>query len=81
MIAGVTKKHPNWPRFYQIKGGIAAYNFGVKNVQTIKGIDKGTSHENYSYDVLNRKMYLEDKVFQNIVIHSPVCHNATYYRV
>ena len=59
VIAGVTRKFPRWSRYYQIRGGIAAYNFGVKNVRTIRGIDIGTPGNNYSCDVLNRKVPLE----------------------
>ena len=59
----MTKKHPGWPRDKQIQGGVAAYNFGVKNVQTIGGIDKGTTGGNYSSDVLKRQQYLKDHGF------------------
>ena len=29
-------------RNFIMKGAVAAYNFGVKNVQTLSGMDKGT---------------------------------------
>jgi len=53
-IDGVKKKHPDWSEKDQLQGGIAAYNFGVKNVQTVSGIDKGTTGGNYSQDILKR---------------------------
>jgi len=50
----VASKHPSWPKGKQIQGGIAAYNMGVKNVQTQESIDRGSTGNNYSADVLER---------------------------
>ena len=59
-IRGVARKHPDWDKSLQIKGGIAAYNFGVSNVQTKENIDVGTTGDDYSSDVLARAKYLRD---------------------
>ena len=37
---------------------MAAYNFGVKNVQTWGGLDGGTTHDDYSGDVIARAQWL-----------------------
>lgn len=50
----VIAKHPDWKPHQQLKGSIAAYNYGVKNAQTVKGIDVGTTNGDYSSDVLAR---------------------------
>ncbi|RUS83812.1 hypothetical protein EGW08_008424, partial [Elysia chlorotica] len=38
--------------------GVAAYNFGVSNVQTWGGLDKGSADDDYSNDVMARAKYL-----------------------
>lgn len=58
-IAQVERDHPTWTPEQQLKGGIAAYNFGAKNVQTVENIDKGTTGNNYSADVVSRAQYFE----------------------
>lgn len=50
-LSQVSKKHQNWPEERQLQGAIAAYNVGVSNIQTIEGIDVGTTHDDYSNDV------------------------------
>lgn len=52
-IDDVWSKH-HWPKEWSIRGGIAAYNFGVKNVLTQSNLDIGTSRNNYSEDVVSR---------------------------
>ncbi|XP_071106092.1 glycine, glutamate and proline-rich protein-like [Haliotis cracherodii] len=59
-ITGVQNKHPNWTKEQQLQGGIAAYNFGVKNVQTVAGTDVGTTGDDYSNDVIARAQHLID---------------------
>ncbi|ESO98179.1 hypothetical protein LOTGIDRAFT_114561 [Lottia gigantea] len=51
-------KHPSWPAHYQLKGGVSAYNAGVGNVQTIAGMDAGTTNDDYSNDVIARAQRL-----------------------
>nr|AOX15709.1 lysozyme [Haliotis diversicolor] len=60
-IRGVQNKHPAWTKEQQLQGGIAAYNFGVKNVQTVAGTDVGTTGDDYSNDVIARAQRLIDK--------------------
>lgn len=57
----VEKKHPDWPKDKKEQGGIAAYNFGVKNVRTQSGIDQGTTKNNYSQDVLKKATEIKRK--------------------
>lgn len=59
-IEGVTKKHPDWTKEQQLKGGISAYNAGVKNVQTLKGMDIGTTGNDYSNDVVERAKWFKN---------------------
>lgn len=49
-----------WETRSLISGGIAAYNFGVKNVQTVAGTDVGTTGDDYSNDVIARAQHLID---------------------
>jgi hypothetical protein len=48
----VRKKHPKWSEKDVERGAIVAYNSGVGNVRTIDGMDKGTTHNDYSAKVL-----------------------------
>eukprot|EP01132_Coremiostelium_polycephalum_P003216 gene3216-4028_t len=50
----ISKKHPNWTDLQISKGAIAAYNIGPKGVQTLENMDKGTTNDDYSGDVLVR---------------------------
>ena len=50
----VQTKHPDWPTERQLQGAVAAYNSGVGNVQTLAGMDKGTTGNDYSNDVWAR---------------------------
>jgi len=63
-IEGVAKKHPDWTKEQQLKGGISAYNAGVKNVQTLKGMDIGTTGNDYSNDVVERAKWFKNNVFK-----------------
>lgn len=53
----IRHRHATWPVARQLQGAIAAYNFGVKNVCTLDGIDQGTTHDDYSNDVWARALY------------------------
>lgn len=69
MLNKVKKKHPDWSEGWQLRGAIAAYNMGLKNVQTKSGIDQGSSSSkepttcspcdgNYSWDTMQRARWL-----------------------
>ena len=60
MLTGVKNKHPTWSAAWQLRGAVAAYNFGVDDVDTKEGIDVGSAKTctdctgNYSWDTVNR---------------------------
>jgi len=60
MLKEVKRKHPSWSLGWQLRGAVAAYNFGVDDVQTKGGIDRGSASTckpcsgNYSWDTINR---------------------------
>ncbi len=56
-LLGIEWKHPDWPRERQLQGAVAAYNFGLKNVQTMERLDLGTTGNDYSNDVWARALY------------------------
>lgn len=56
-LAQIKRIHPSWPAARQLQGAVAAYNVGVKNVQTLDGMDRGTTHDDYSNDVWARAVY------------------------
>nr|XP_056718140.1 uncharacterized protein LOC130488489 [Euleptes europaea] len=57
MINGVAKKFPRWTKAQQLKGGISAYNAGLRNVQTYDGMDVGTTGNDYANDVAARAQF------------------------
>lgn len=40
-------------------GAVAAYNFGLDDVRTLARLDKGTTNNDYSNDVMARAQYLK----------------------
>ena len=46
-----------------MQGGVAAYNFGVSNVQSIGGMDIGTTGNDYSNDVVARAQWFHNNGF------------------
>ncbi|XP_062856263.1 lysozyme g-like [Trichomycterus rosablanca] len=56
-IKEIQKKFPSWSKENQLKGGIAAYNFGVDDVRTLEGMDRGSSGDDYSSDVVARAQW------------------------
>jgi RHS repeat-associated protein len=50
----VSTKHPEWTEHERWRGAVAAYNYGVKSVRTLDGIDGGTTGNDYSGDVMER---------------------------
>jgi Flp pilus assembly pilin Flp len=60
----VRAAHPDWTPAQQMRGAIAAYNFGSRNVQTIERMDVGTDNGDYSADVWARaQYYAQDPAF------------------
>ncbi|NXG92072.1 LYG protein, partial [Stercorarius parasiticus] len=57
MIKAIQKKFPSWTKDQQLKGGISAYNAGSWNVQSYDRMDIGTTHNDYSNDVVARAQY------------------------
>jgi peptidoglycan hydrolase-like protein with peptidoglycan-binding domain len=58
MLNQVKAKHPDWSPEQQLRGAVAAYNSGAGNVQTIAGMDRGTTGNDYSNDVWARAQAL-----------------------
>uniref|UniRef100_A0A663LW01 Lysozyme g n=2 Tax=Athene cunicularia TaxID=194338 RepID=A0A663LW01_ATHCN len=57
MIKTIQGKFPRWTRDQQLKGGISAYNAGASNVRSYDKMDIGTTHDDYSNDVVARAQY------------------------
>ncbi|MEL6222442.1 MAG: transglycosylase SLT domain-containing protein [Cyanobacteria bacterium J06627_8] len=61
----------DWEEPYLLKAAVAAYNFGPRNVHTRDGIDRGTTGDDYSSDVIARaKFYIstfEDTSVEDII--------------
>ncbi|NXW55981.1 LYG protein, partial [Eurystomus gularis] len=57
MIKTIQRKFPQWTKDQQLKGGISAYNAGAGNVQSYSRMDIGTTHNDYSDDVVARAQY------------------------
>ncbi|XP_048348650.1 lysozyme g-like [Sphaerodactylus townsendi] len=57
MINGIAKKFPRWTKAQQLKGGVSAYNAGIRNVQTYEGMDRGTTGDDYANDVTARAQF------------------------
>jgi GH24 family phage-related lysozyme (muramidase)/murein DD-endopeptidase MepM/ murein hydrolase activator NlpD len=53
----VKAKFPRWSEAQQLRGAVAAYNFGVKNVQSLDRLDIGSTGDDYSADVWARARY------------------------
>ncbi|XP_074764711.1 lysozyme g-like [Athene noctua] len=57
MIKTIQGKFRRWTRDQQLKGGISAYNAGANNVRSYDKMDIGTTHDDYSNDVVARAQY------------------------
>lgn len=44
--------------FFNFSGGVAAYNFGIRNVRSWANLDVGTTDGDYSNDVIARAQWL-----------------------
>ncbi|KAF4094193.1 hypothetical protein AMELA_G00010710 [Ameiurus melas] len=58
-ISAIQRKFPNWPKEHQFKGGISAYNAGVRNVRTYEAMDIGTTGNDYANDVVARAQWFK----------------------
>ncbi|KAK7092824.1 glycine, glutamate and proline-rich protein-like [Littorina saxatilis] len=58
-IRQVGSRHSSWSTEQKLQGGIAAYNFGVGNVQSWTRLDIGSTGNDYSNDVIARAQYLK----------------------
>jgi len=54
----VRRAHPSWSPEQQLRGAVAAYNFGSGNVRSLDGMDRGTTGNDYSSDVWARAQAL-----------------------
>lgn len=60
----VRAAHPDWSEAQQLRGAIAAYNFGSDDVRTLERLDVGTDNDDYSSDVWARAQhYAQDPAF------------------
>ncbi|XP_026135691.1 lysozyme g-like isoform X1 [Carassius auratus] len=60
-IKEIKVKFPNWTQEQCFKGGISAYNAGLKNIQTYERIDVATTGGDYSNDVVARAQWFKSK--------------------
>ncbi|OCT68811.1 lysozyme g [Xenopus laevis] len=58
------KKFPCWTPEQQLKGGIAAYNCGLKRVDNYAHVDLHTTGKDYSNDVVARAQWFKKNGFQ-----------------
>ena len=58
----VQRNHADWDDEFVLKGACVAYNSGVSNVQSINGMNQGTTHDDYGDDVIARAQFCRDKV-------------------
>lgn len=62
----VGKRHPGFPPERQLQGAVAAYNAGVSVVQTLSGMDIGTTGNDYSNDVWARARFYAEKMGSDV---------------
>ncbi|XP_061091036.1 lysozyme g-like 1 [Conger conger] len=62
-VKQIQKKFPAWSKEQQFKGGISAYNAGVRNVQTYERMDIGTTGDDYANDVAVRAQWFKKNGF------------------
>jgi tetratricopeptide (TPR) repeat protein len=53
----VQQQHPSWSDEYLLQGAAVGYNSSPANVQTIAGIDRGTTGGDYGSDVIARACF------------------------
>ena len=57
------KKHPEWPEQDRWRAAVASYNFGPGNVKSLENLDKGTTGNNYSEDVMQRARVYRERLW------------------
>lgn len=62
VAAEVRARHPTWTEAEVLRGAVAGYNMGPGNVRTLARLDEGTTHDDYSSDVLARAQYYAREV-------------------
>ncbi|KAG1926416.1 lysozyme g-like protein [Pimephales promelas] len=60
-IKAIKVKFPQWTPEQCFKGGISAYNAGVKNVRSYERMDVGTAGDDYANDVVARAQWFKSK--------------------
>lgn len=58
----VKQNHPDWSDENLLKGACSAYNSGVGNVQSISGMDRGTTGDDYGNDVIARSQFFHSYI-------------------
>jgi len=58
----IERNHPGWEDEFVLRGACVAYNSGVSNVQSISGMNKGTTHDDYGDDVIARAQFCRDQL-------------------
>ena len=53
----IVAAHPDWTPAEQLRGAICAYNTGPSGIQTVGGMDRGTTGKDYSGDVWIRAQH------------------------
>ena len=56
----IIHRHDDWEPARQLQGAIAAYNTGVGNIQTLDGMDNGTTGNDYSNDCWSRAQFFSE---------------------
>ncbi|KAM3622569.1 uncharacterized protein V6R79_000415 [Siganus canaliculatus] len=56
-IKRIQNKFPRWTREQALKGGIAAYNIGDRNIKSYEQVDENTTGGDYSNDVVARAQW------------------------
>ncbi|KAG7486174.1 lysozyme g-like [Solea senegalensis] len=62
-IQTIRNKFPGWCTEQKLKGGIAAYNMGPRNVHSYDRVDENTTGGDYSNDVVARAQWYIDNGF------------------
>jgi len=58
MRNSIANSHPEWTPSEQLRGAICAYNTGPSGIETVGGMDRGTTGKDYSGDVWVRAQRL-----------------------
>jgi len=78
-VDAVSKRHPDWAPERQLQGATAAYNSGVGNIQTLNGMDVGTTGNDYSNDVWARaQFYAQEMGSKESVVAQPTIGMLTH---